>query len=388
MHLTTWYSFHFTRIHTDVISHVQNFLNVSDLEALSNRRIASSLKALGAPPPWLPLQLFELPKPPDRLSPSQPHISKNISIDLASLDTSFNYLNSKWFKLKSNANCATLKHLLRMKGWKATREPLHVQNHFMCTVSRLQFRSCQCHKMPLMSAVHGFGWHSLKHCISVLCDRQPWLAPWHPEPVWLSRIGLPLSHPQPQWPAISWRRIKMWIKWLSTWTNKNQSIKASQGFRSKADDGEEDTKRHCKAEQAELWQCRAALLCLIGFLNRCLCGLFSCFPEKFCNEGQNQTSQFVTQWNFAMKHFTTWTHIHCEVVHSFRPEFLSCCCIRQGGLLLRVRSLCFFSCFLCIFAMFCSLAMRNVEETKCTKFGLTPRVKTVAGGWMRSPWYE
>lgn len=29
---------------------------------------ASSLKALRAPPPWLPLQLFELPKPPDRLS--------------------------------------------------------------------------------------------------------------------------------------------------------------------------------------------------------------------------------------------------------------------------------------------------------------------------------
>ena len=131
-------------------------------------------------------------------------------------------------------------------------------------------------------------------------------------------------------------------------------------------------KKTLQSERAELWQRRAALPCLFSF-----------FPEKVRNEGQNETSQFVTQWNCAMKHFTTWTLIQ---VHSFRPKFLSCCCIRQGRLLLRVRSLCFFSCFLCIFAMFCSLAMRNVEETKCAKFGLTPRVKTMAGGWMRFSW--
>lgn len=37
----------------------------------------------------------------------------------------------------------------------------------MCRVSRLQFQSFQCHKMPQTSAVHGFAWHFLKHCISV-----------------------------------------------------------------------------------------------------------------------------------------------------------------------------------------------------------------------------
>ena len=42
-----------------------------------------------------------------------------------------------------------------------------------------------------------------------VCDRQPRLAASHPEPAWPLRIGLPLWHPQLQWPAILSMRIEM-----------------------------------------------------------------------------------------------------------------------------------------------------------------------------------
>ena len=41
--------------------------------------------------------------------------------------------------------------------------------------------------------------------------------------------------------------------------------------------------------------------------------------------------------------------------------------IRQGCLLLCVCSLCFFSCFLCIFALFGSLSMRNAQRVASQK---------------------